>query len=54
MVLAQKQMYRSMEQNRKPEINPHTYSQEARIYNRERRVSSKSGIVKAGQLRVNQ
>ena len=27
MVLAQRQKYRSMEQNRKPEINPHTYGQ---------------------------
>ena len=25
MVLAERQKYRSMEQNRKPEINPHTY-----------------------------
>ena len=25
MVLAQKQKYRSMEQDRNPEINPHTY-----------------------------
>ena len=25
MVLAQRQKYRSMEQNTKPEINPHTY-----------------------------
>ena len=27
LVLAQKQKYRSMEQDRKPEINPHTYGQ---------------------------
>ena len=27
MVLAQRQKHRSMEQNRKPEINPHTYRQ---------------------------
>jgi len=27
MVLARRQKYRSMEQNRKPEINPHTYGQ---------------------------
>ena len=27
MVLAQKQTERSMKQNRKPEINPHTYGQ---------------------------
>ena len=27
MVLAQKQTYGSMEQNREPEINPHTYGQ---------------------------
>ena len=27
MVLAQKQKYRSMEQDRNPEINPHTYGQ---------------------------
>ena len=25
MVLAQKQKYRSVEQNRNPEMNPHTY-----------------------------
>ena len=33
MVLAQKQTYRSMEQDRNPEINPHTYGQ--LIYNKE-------------------
>ena len=27
MVLAQKQTYRSMQQDLKPEINPHTYGQ---------------------------
>ena len=27
MVLAQKQKHRSMEQDRNPEINPHTYGQ---------------------------
>ena len=27
MVLAQKQTYRAMEQNREPEMNPHTYGQ---------------------------
>ena len=32
MVLTQKQTHRSMEQNREPEINPHTYGQ--LIYNK--------------------
>ena len=41
MVLAQRQKYRSMEQNRNPEINPCTYGhlifdKEARIYNGEK------------------
>ena len=27
MILAQKQTYRSMEQDRSPKINPHTYGQ---------------------------
>ena len=56
MVLAQKQKYRSMEQDRKPEINPCTYCQliydkVARTYNGEK-VSSTSGAGKTGQLHV--
>ncbi len=48
-----------MEQNREPEINPHTYGQltltkEARIYNGEKTVSSASGVWKVGQPHVNQ
>ena len=44
-----------MEQDGKPEINPHTYGQliltkEARIYNREKTVCSISGAGKTGQL----
>ena len=40
-----------MEQNRKPEINPHTLSltKEARIYNGEKAISLKSDAVKTGQ-----
>ena len=55
MVLAQKQKYRSMEQNRKPRDEPtHTLSliKEARIYNGEKIVSSISGAGKTGQLHV--
>ena len=43
MVLAQRQKYRSMEQNGKPRDNPHTYGylifdKGSRIYNREKTV----------------
>ena len=55
MVLAQKQKYRSMEQDRKSEINTHTYGQliynkETRTYDGEKTVSSISGAGKTGQL----
>ena len=54
MVLAQRQKYRSMEQNRSPEINPRTYgtlslTKEARIYNGEKTISLTSGAGKTGQ-----
>ena len=57
MVLAQKQKYRSMEQNRKPRGKP-TYIymvtlffiKEARMYNGEKIASSISGAGKIGQL----
>ena len=57
MVLAQKQKYRSMEQDRKPRDKPtHQWStnltEEARIYNGEKTVSSISGAGKTGQLHV--
>ena len=54
MVLAQRQKHRSMEQNRKPKINPHTYvhlifDKEIRIYNREKTISFTSDAGKTGQ-----
>ena len=59
MVLAQKQKYRSMEQERKLRDKPtHLWStnlcmtKEARIYNGEKTVSSISGAGKTGQLHV--
>ena len=59
MVLAQKQKYRSMEQDRKPRDKPTLSSQvtlplikEARIYNGEKTASSISGAGKTGQLHV--
>ena len=57
MVLAQKQKYRSVEQDRKPEIIPRSMVslsliKEARIYNGEKTVSSISGAGKNGQLHV--
>ena len=58
MVLAQKQKYRSMEQDRKPRDKPtHILAslfliKEARIYNEEETVSSISGAGKTGQVHV--
>ena len=57
MVLAQKQKYGLMEQDREPEINPHTYGylisdQEARIYNGAKTASSINGAGKNGKLHV--
>ena len=58
MVLAQKQKYRSMEQDRKPRDKPtHIWSpffliKEARIYSGEKTVSSIIGAGKPGQLHV--
>ena len=60
MVLAERQKYRLMEQNRKiesPEINPHTYGhltfdKEAKIYNGEKTVSSISGAGKTEQMQI--
>ena len=53
MVLAQKQIYRSMEE-RKTDAHIVTLSliKEARIYNGEKTVSSISGTGKTGQLHV--
>ena len=55
MVLAQKQNYRSVEQDRKPRNKPtHTYGQsmtkEGRVYSGEKTASSLSGAGKTGQL----
>ena len=58
MVLAQKQKYRSMEQDRKPRDKPTrvwsplSLIKEARIYNGEKTASSISGAGKTGQLHV--
>ena len=57
MVLAQKQKYRPMEQDRKSETNSCTCSQlsnvkEARIYNGAKKASSVSDSEKTGQLCV--
>jgi len=55
MVLAQKQKYRSVEQDRKPRIKPmhlQSTNKEARIYNGEKIVPSISGAGKTGQLHV--
>ena len=55
MVLAQRQKYRSMEQNRKPRDKPthvwipYLWQKEARIYNGEKTISSTSGAGKTGQ-----
>ena len=55
MVLAQRQKYRSMEQNRKPRkiqepMDTLSSTKESRIYNGEKTVSLKTGAGKAGQL----
>ena len=56
MVLAQKQKYRSMEQDRKPGVRQCTYGQsmteKARLYNGGKTVTSISGAGKTGQLHV--
>ena len=55
MVLAQRQKYRSMEQNRKPRDKsmhlwtPLSLTKEARIYNGKRTISLTSGVGKTGQ-----
>ena len=55
MVLAQRQKYRSMEQNRKPRDIIHTpmntlsLTKEARTYNGEKTISLTSGAGKTGQ-----
>ena len=41
-----KNRHKSMKQNKNPEINPHTYGQEARIHNGEKIVSSINGARK--------
>ena len=51
MVLAQKQKYRSMEQDRKPRDKP-PLIKEARVYHGEKTASSISGAGKTGQLHV--
>ena len=58
MVLAQRQKYRSMEQNRNPRDKsthlwtPLSLTKEARIYNGEKTISLTSGAGKTGQLLV--
>ena len=57
MVLAQKQKYRSMEQDRKPrDKSTHTvtlsFIKKARMYNEGKTASSISGAGKTGQLHV--
>ena len=57
MVLAQKQKYRSVEQDRKPRHKPMdmvtlSLIKEARIYSGEKTASSISGAGKTGQLHV--
>ena len=57
MILAQKQKYRSVEQDRKPrDKHAHMVTlsliKEARIYNGEKTASSISGAGKTGQLYV--
>ena len=50
MVLAQRQKYRSMEQNRKPRDKfMYLWTQEARIYNGKKTISLTSGAGKTGQ-----
>ena len=54
MVLAQRQKYRSMEQNRSPEIPMDTlsFTKEAKIYNEEKTISLTSGAGKTDQTLV--
>ena len=58
MVFAQKQIYRSMEQNREPRNKPIHLRlinlRQRRIYSGDKTVSSASGVGKAGQPHVNQ
>ena len=58
VVLAQKQAYRSVAQNRVPRNKPtqlhQSRTKEARTYNRPKIVSSETDIRKAGQPHVNQ
>ena len=54
MILAQKQAYGTMDENREPRNKPHTpianesWTKEARIYKGEETVSSISGLGKTG------
>ena len=57
MILAQKQKYRAMEQDRKPRNKPIClwvpyFTKEARIYNGAKTASSINGAGKTGQLHV--
>ena len=55
MVLAQRQKYRSMEQNRKPrDKSTLSLTKEARIYNGLKTISLTSGAGKSGQPLVNE